>query len=398
MATDTLNTDIDEIMPGVIADRRYLHTIPELGLQEFKTSAYVLERLRSLPVESIRTGIAVTGITALLHGTKPSSKPGKVVMLRADMDGLPILEENDVEYKSQSDGAMHACGHDGHTAMLLGIARLLTDRRDQFSGTVKLLFQPAEEGPGGAKPMIEQGVLENPHVDAVFGMHVDQHAQVGSVHTAGGPVAASADSCTITIKGKGGHGAYPHTTVDPIVVAAQIILGLQTVVSRNVDPIQSAVITVGMIGAGEASNVIPDTAEMRLTIRSFDPEVRTSLHQRIGEIATGIAGAMGATAQVNYTLGYPSLINDPAMAELVLDVATEALGPDRVWTSVPMMGAEDFSYFLEQRPGCFFNVGTMNEEKGFVWGHHHPRFDMDEEGFAAGIEVMTRVVLRYLNG
>ena len=190
---------------------------------------------------------------------------------------------------------------------------------------------------------------------------------------------------------------YPHTTVDPIVVAAQIILGLQTVVSRNVDPIQSAVITVGMIGAGEASNVIPDTAEMRLTIRSFDPGVRTSLHQRIGEIATGIAGAMGATAQVNYTLGYPSLINDPAMAELVLDVATEALGPDRVWTSVPMMGAEDFSYFLEQRPGCFFNVGTMNEEKGFVWGHHHPRFDMDEEGFAAGIEVMTRVVMRYLS-
>ena len=397
MATDTLQTDIDEIMPGVIADRRYLHTIPELGLQEFKTSAYVLERLRALPVESIRTGIAVTGITALIHGTKPSDGPGKVVLLRADMDGLPILEENDVEYKSQSAGAMHACGHDGHTAMLLAIAKLLTDRRDQFSGSVKLLFQPAEEGPGGAKPMIEQGVLENPHVDAVFGMHVDQHSRVGSVHTRGGAAAASADSCTITIQGKGGHGASPHLATDPIVIASQIVLALQTIVSRNIDPIKSAVITVGVIGAGEASNVIPDTATMKLTIRAFDPAVRETLHRRIGEISSGIAEAMGATAKVEYTLGYPALINDQAMADLVLDVATDALGPDRVWTSTPMMGSEDFSYFLEQRPGCFFNVGTMNEEKGFVWGHHHPRFDMDEEGFAAGIEVMTRVVLRYLN-
>src|SRR6478735_1052767 len=313
MATDTLQAEIDEIMPGVIADRRYLHTIPELGLQEFKTSAYVLERLRSLPVESICTGIAVTGITALLHGTKPSSKPGKVVMLRADMDGLPILEENDVEYKSQSDGAMHACGHDGHTARLLGIARLLTDRRDQFSGTVKLLFQPAEEGPGGAKPMIEQGVLENPYVDAVFGMHVAQDLAVGKVELRPGPAMAASDRFYVQIQGKGGHGASPHLTIDAVTVAAHVLTTLQTIVSREVDPIDPAVVTVGMIKAGEAPNVIPDTAEMRGTVRTFNPNTRQRLAERIPQIIAGVAKGLGASANVRYELRYPSAHNDPAI-------------------------------------------------------------------------------------
>jgi amidohydrolase len=392
---DTLHADIDEIMPGVVADRRYLHTIPELGLELHKTAAYVTERLRAIGVEDIRTGIAVTGITALIHGTKPG--PAKVALLRADMDALPILEANDVEYKSTTDGAMHACGHDAHTAMLLGIARILMERRDQFSGTVKLLFQPGEEGPGGAKPMIEQGVLENPHVDAVFGMHVGQDTPAGQIKTRSGPAMASADSCVIVIQGKGGHGASPHLAIDPVVVAAQIVNALQTIVSRNVDPIDTAVVTVGMIGAGEASNVIPDTAEMRLTIRAFKPEVRSLLRTRITSIVENICEAFGATVTIDYQLGYPPTVNDPEMTEFVLGVATEVLGADNVHVAAPKMGAEDFSYFLEERPGCFFFVGTRNEERGLIWGHHHPRFDIDEEGLAAGIETMTQVVTRYLN-
>ncbi len=394
---DSLHADIDEIMPGVTADRRYLHTIPELGLQEFKTSAFVLERLQTLPVEDIRTGLAVTGITALIHGTKPSDAPGKVVMLRADMDGLPILEENDIEHKSQHAGAMHACGHDGHTSMLLGIARLLSERRDQFSGTVKLLFQPAEEGPGGAKPMIEQGALENPHVDAVFGMHVDASHNVGTIQITPGPAAASADGATITIQGKGGHGAFPHTAVDPVIVGAHIAMALQTIVSRNIDPVKPAVITIGAILAGQAQNVIPDSAEMRITIRSFDPAVRKLQEKRIYEISEQIAAGYGATVSINYWHGYPALINDEAMSKIVQEAATEVVGTEGLLPANPMMGSEDFSFFLQERPGAFFNVGTRNEERGIRWDHHHPRFDLDEDGLAVGIEVMTRVVLRYLN-
>ncbi|CAN5398222.1 M20 family metallopeptidase [soil metagenome] len=395
-AIDTLHADIDEIMPGVVADRRYLHTIPELGLQEFKTSAFVLERLQALPVEDIRTGLAVTGITALLRGTKPSTGPEKVLLLRADMDGLPILEETGLEFASQHAGAMHACGHDGHTSMLLGIARVLSDRRDQFSGTVKLLFQPAEEGPGGAKPMIEQGVLEDPHVDVVFGMHADSRHPVGNIELAPGAIAASMDGAVITIQGVGGHGASPHMAVDPVIIAAHIAVALQTIVSREIDPIKPAVITVGMIRSGEAANVIPDTAEMRLTIRSFDPGVRALQERRITEIATGVAEAFGATARIDYWHGYPAMVNEPEMTALVIEAATEAMGPENVVIGPPQMGSEDFAFFLLERPGAFFNVGTRNDERGIVWDHHHPRFDMDEDGLAVGIEVMTRVVLKYL--
>ena len=281
--------------------------------------------------------------------------------------------------------------------MLLGIARLLTDRRDQFSGSVKLLFQPAEEGPGGGEPMIKEGVLENPHVDAVFGMHVGQDTPVGQIKTRSGPAMASVDSATIVIQGKGGHGASPHLAIDPIVVSAHVIVALQTIVSRNVDPIDPAVVTVGMIGAGVASNVIPDTAEMRLTIRSFKPEVRELLAKRIPEIVTGVATALGATVNIDYERGYPATVNDPEMTEMVLDVARSVVGEENVHVASPKMGAEDFSFFLQERPGCFFFVGTRNEERGLTWGHHHPRFDIDEEGLATGIETMTRVVTAYLN-
>jgi amidohydrolase len=392
---DSLRSDIDEIMPGVIADRRYLHTIPELGLDLPKTAAYVLERLKAIGVEDIQTGIAVSGMTALIHGTKPG--PGRVALIRADMDALPILEANDVEYVSTIPGKMHACGHDAHTSMLIGIASMLMERRDQFSGTVKLLFQPGEEDPGGAEPMIKAGVLENPHVDAVFGMHVAQGLPVGQIAFNPGPSLASADSATIIIQGKGGHGASPHLGVDPIVISAQIVMALQTIVGRNIDPIDTAVVTVGMIAAGEASNVIPDTAEMRLTIRAFKQETREFLERRITEIATTIAASYGGSATVHYEWGYPPTINDAVHTAIVQQVAGEVLGEENAILAPPRMGAEDFSYFLEQRPGSFFFVGTQNDAKGLTWGHHHPRFDIDEEGLANGIEVMVRVVERYLN-
>ncbi|MCC6704368.1 MAG: amidohydrolase, partial [Thermomicrobiales bacterium] len=309
---DNLRSDIDEIMPGVIADRRYLHTIPELSLDCHKTAAYVLERLKAIGVEDIQTGIAETGITALVCGTKPGGD-NRVALIRADMDALPIHEENQVEYISTVAGAMHACGHDAHTAMLIAIAQLLAERRDQFSGTVKLLFQPAEElPPGGAKPMIDAGVLENPYVDAVFGMHVGSDVPSGQITYRPGPALASADFCYITIQGHGGHGAMPHLTVDPVVVAAHVVVALQTIVARNLDPVETGVVTVGMIGAGEANNVIPDTAELRLTIRAFRPEVRDLLERRLTEITTAVAEGFGATATVDYRRGYPPTINDEA--------------------------------------------------------------------------------------
>ncbi len=388
-----LRDDIDEILPGVIADRRHLHQHPELGFQEFETAKFVAERLQAIGIQEIQTGIATTGLTGLIRGGKG---PGKVVLLRADMDALPIHEQNDVEYKSLHQGVMHACGHDAHTAMLMGIARILHDRRDEFAGTVKVLFQPAEEGGGGARVMIDEGVLDAPNVDAVFGMHMAQETPVGKIAVRSGPAMAAADRFVVTIKGKGGHGAAPHLTVDPIAVGAQIVVALQTIVSREIDPIQPAVVTVGAFLAGEAANVIPDTAELRGTVRSFDPGVRTQLQERITALVEGVAKAMRAEAEVKYHPGYPPTVNDEAMTELERGVATEVVGEENVFVEPPKMGAEDFSYFLEARPGSFFFVGTRNPDKGFVWGHHHPRFDIDEEGMGYGMETMVRTVLRYL--
>jgi len=398
VANPPLRADINEILPGVIADRRYLHEHPELGFQEFETAKFVAERLGALGVEDIRTGIAVTGVTGLIRGTKSSTGAGKVVLVRADMDALPILEENDVEYRSKTDGKMHACGHDAHTSMLLGVARLLNDRRDEFTGTVKLLFQPAEEGGGGARVMIEEGVLSDPDVDYVFGQHVAQEIPLGKLEVKGGPAMAAADRFTIVIQGKGGHGAQPHLCVDPVSIGAQIVAALQTIVGREVDPTEKAVVTVGAFLAGEASNVIPDTAELRGTLRSFTPEVRELIGRRVGEIASGIATAMGGSVEYTYAPGYPATVNDPEMADMVREIAAEVLGDENVGEGPYHMGAEDFSYFLERKPGAFYFLGSRNEEKGLTWGHHHPRFDIDEASMAAGMEVMVRTVLHVLNG
>ncbi len=399
MVTATrLHDEIDEILPGLIADRRYLHENPELGCEEFLTSAFVIDRLRSLGVEDIRTEINVTGVTGLIRGTAASDGPDRVVLVRADMDALPIHEENDVDYKSQIDGKMHACGHDAHTAILLGLARTLTGRRDEFAGTVKLLFQPSEErGPGGAKMMIEAGVLEDPHVDACFALHMAQDAPLGTIVVKDGPLLAASDRFSIGIQGKGGHAAHPDKTVDPVVVGAHVITALQSIVSRNVDPIEPAVVTVGSLHAGHAANVIPDTAQILGTVRTLDPDVQALVVKRIGEIATGVCSALGANATFEYASALPSSHTASPTDPTVRDARASAAGADKLVTPNPSMGGEDFSFFLNERPGAMFMVGSNNPEKGLTWGHHHPRFDIDEESLASGLETMTLTVLAYLD-
>ena len=386
--------DVDEILPGVIADRRHLHENPELAFEEYETSKFVAERLASLGVEDIRTGIGGTGVTGLIRGGKGD---GKVVMVRADMDALPILEENEVEYKSGKPGVMHACGHDAHTAMLLGLTRLLVDRKAEIAGTVKVLFQPAEEvPPGGAIGMIQDGALEDPHVDAVLGLHVSSETPAGKIAMRAGAGSASSDRFRITIKGKGGHAASPHEAVDPVVIGSQIVLALQALVSRETNPIDAAVVSTTAFIAGDAFNVIPDTAELRGTVRTLNQDVREHLEKRLVEVANGIAKAGGAEVVADYIRGYPGIVNDEAMTEMVRRAAIEAVGEDNVIESPIGMGGEDFSYFSLERPGCFFNVGTRNEDRGIVWGHHHPRFDVEEEGMSAGITTMGNAVLSYL--
>ncbi|MGC4192714.1 MAG: amidohydrolase [Thermomicrobiales bacterium] len=394
VATTPLLQEIDEILPGVIADRRWLHEHPELGFEEVETAAFIQQRLESLGVEDIRTGIAKTGITALIRGTADGPGKDKVLLLRADIDALPILEENETEYVSKTPGTMHACGHDAHTAILLGVTRLLLERRDQFAGTVKILFQPAEERfPGGAKLMVEAGVLEDPHVDAVLGLHMANDVEVGSIKVAGGPVMAAPDSFEIVIQGKGGHAARPQAAVDPVVIGAQIVAALQTLVSRETDPMDNAVVSTTIFQAGEAFNVIPDTARLGGTVRTFKPETRERMAKRIPELAQGIGAAMGATVDATFTYGYPATVNDPAEAERIRRVAIGVLGEDKVLVMTPVMGGEDFSYFLNERPGAYFFVGSKNEEKGLIWGHHHPKFDIDEESMAVGMAVTVETVL-----
>jgi amidohydrolase len=314
------------------------------------------------------------------------------------MDALPILEENEVDYVSRKPGVMHACGHDAHTAILLGVTRILMGRRDRFAGTVKVLFQPAEEvPPGGAKGMIEAGVLENPHVDAVFGLHMAQEAPVGTVLVRPGPTMAGGDLFEITVQGKGGHGAYPQTTVDPIVVGAEIVTALQTVVSRNVDPMDNAVLSATFFKSGDAFNVTPDAASIGGTVRWFKTEVADAMEERLIAIATRIGEASRAKVTVDFRRGYPPTINDDASAEIVRKASISVVGEEHVVTPPPILGGEDFSRFLLERPGAFFNIGTRNEAKGLIWGHHHPRFDIDEESLGIGIQTMVATVFTWFD-
>lgn len=390
-AEASLRDEIRALNDQLVADRRHFHQHPELGFQERDTSAYVAARLRSLGIET-QTGIAETGVVGLIHGRAP----GRTVLLRADMDALPLTEETNAPYASLRPGAHHACGHDGHTAMLLAAAELLMRRRDAFDGVVKLAFQPAEEGPGGAEPMIAAGVMENPHVDACFGLHLANDYPVGILFVRGGPIQASADEFEIVAQGIGGHGSAPHQTVDAIAIGAAIVNELQRIVSREVDAFDQAVISVGSFHGGTRNNIIAARATLNGTIRTLNPDTREFLHKRIGEIARGVAEASRATADVTITRGYPVTVNDEAMAAFARTVAETVVAPDQVREGRPIMGSEDMSYFLNAAPGCFIFVGSANAARNLHHPHHSPLFDFDEASLPIGVELLTKLAMTYL--
>lgn len=386
---------IRSIQPQLVEWRRRLHQKPELGFQEKLTAEFVSGKLQEWGIEH-QTGIAQTGIVATIKGNKSGSE--KVLAIRADMDALPIQELNEVPYCSQHDGVMHACGHDGHTAIALGTAYYLQQHRQDLTGTVKIIFQPAEEGPGGAQPMIAAGVLRNPDVDAIIGLHLWNNLPLGTVGVRSGALMAAVELFNCKIFGKGGHGAIPHQTVDSVVVAAQIVTALQTIVARNVNPLDSAVVTVGALHAGTAPNVIADTAEMKGTVRYFNPAFKGFFKQRIEEIIAGICQSFGAKYELEYVELYPPVINDSRIAQLVHSVAEEVIEtPIGIVPECQTMGGEDMSFFLQEVPGCYFFLGSANPAKDLAYPHHHPRFDFDETALAMGVEIFVRSVEKYFN-
>lgn len=377
------------IMEEVVEIRRHLHRHPEIGLSEFKTSDFIADRLLSMGYEVTR-GLAGTGVVATLrHGNS-----GKSVGIRADIDALPIHEETGADYASETPGMMHACGHDGHTAMLLGAAKIIAERRN-FDGTVNLIFQPAEENFGGARIMIEDGLFERFPCDAVFALHNEPAHPFGHFVLRDGPIMAAVDECKIIVKGYGGHGAEPQIASDPIVAGASIIMALQTIVSRNIHPLMPTVVTVGAFHAGVASNVIPETAEMLLTIRSFDPEARDELEKRIRLVAEGQAASYGMTVTLDYQRGYSPTVNHKAETDYVMDLASRFAGSDKVMEMPrPSMGAEDFAYMLEKRPGAYFFLGTKRTENDPPL--HHPKFDFNDDILPIGTAFWVELVEDYL--
>lgn len=380
-------SDFADKAAELAAARQHLHAHPELSFQEYETAAYVAERLESWGYEVTRNvgGLGVVG--RLRQGA------GHSIAIRADMDALPITEATNLPYASQASGKMHACGHDGHTTMLLGAAEYLARTR-HFNGTVNLIFQPAEEaGKGsGAQAMIADGLFERFPCDAIFGLHNHPGAPAGSFLMRAGPLMAASDTVTIKIAGRGGHASRPHLTVDPIVAAANIIMTLQTVVSRNVNPIETAVVTVGTIHGGTASNVIPEQAEITLSVRSFSVEIRDRLEQRIRSIAALVAQAHGATVEIDYERGYPVVVNSESETSFATDVAVELVGQDKVSVCPLIPGSEDFSYFLEHKPGCFLRLGN-GEDSAIL---HSSKYDFNDGNLTVGAALWARLTERFL--
>jgi len=386
-----VDPDIAALTEELTETRRAIHRHPELGFREVRTAALVAQRLRSLGL-AVREGVAQTGVVGLLQG----SRSGKTVLLRADMDALPMQEASGAEYASEIPGVMHACGHDAHTSMLLGAARVLTARRDRLAGNVKFVFQPAEEGPGGARPMIEAGVMQDPSVDVAFGLHLINDFPVGSVGLRPGPVMASMDTLEITVKGRGGHGALPHQAVDAIVVAAQVVTALQTIASREINPTVPVVVSLGTIHGGFRHNVIAPEVSLTGTVRTFDESLRKTFPERIERIVRQVCRAFRAEAEVRYEFGYPVTVNDHAMTSFARDIASEVVGAEHVRMMEAMMGSEDMAYFFQAVPGCFLFLGSSNPAKNLTAPHHSPEFDFDEACLPLGVQLWVRLVERAL--
>ncbi len=377
---------IETVAADAVAWRRDLHAHPELLFDTHRTSAFVAEKLKAFGVDEVVTGLGRTGVVGVVKGRSGGSR---TIGLRADMDALPIEEATNLPYRSTVPGTMHACGHDGHTAMLLGAARYLAETRD-FAGTAVLIFQPAEEGGGGGKEMCDDGLMERFGIEEVYGLHNMPGLPVGSFAIRKGPMMAAADRVVIDIEGRGGHGAAPHHCVDTVVVAAQIVTALQSIVARNVNPLESAVISITAIRAGEAFNVIPQTARLMGTVRTLDPAIQDLCEARINAVATGVARALGAEAKVTYERGYPVTFNHADQTDFVADVARAVSGAERIDTKVPpVMGAEDFSYMLERRPGAYIFMGN-----GDTAGLHHPAYDFDDKALPVGIRYWAELIER----
>ena len=380
-----------DVRSRVVELRREIHRHPELGFEETRTQALVERELDELGIEHRR--VAKTGVVGVVRG----AKPGRVAGLRADMDALPITEKSGEPFSSEVPGKMHACGHDAHTAMLLGAARVLQGMRDELHGSVVLLFQPAEEGPGGAEPMIAQGALDDPKVEAVAMLHVDPRLAPGQIGVTPGPVNASADEFFVTVEGRGGHGAYPHTAADAIPAAAAIVTALQNIASRETDPLKSVVVTIGTINGGYRNNVIADEVKMTGTLRAHDPEIRNGLEARARRIIEGVAAAYNvkATLQVNY--GYPPVVNNVQLAQNFRDYMKEHSGL-RVESPPPTMGAEDFAYFTQRVPGVHVRLGIRSDKAGSIYPGHSAQFRIDEEALPVGVQTLVAFARAVGNG
>ena len=373
---------IAELATEVKEWRQHLHTIPELSFDLPKTSTFVAEKLTEFGVDEVHTGIAKSGVVGVIK----AGSSDRAIGLRADMDALPMPEMADVPYKSTHDGAMHACGHDGHTSMLLGAAKYMAETRN-FDGTVYLYFQPAEENGGGANIMLEEGLFDKFRPDEVYAMHNWPNMPVGKFGVATGPVMAAPDSWKMTINGKGGHGAQPHLCVDPVIVGTQIVNALQTLVSRVTNPLESLVISTTMFNAGTAFNVIPDVAVLGGTVRTFNPEVRNGIEDKMRTVAENVAAAYGATIEFDYTYEYPATVNHDAETEYARAVCTDMVGTDNILDFEPSMGGEDFSYMLEKVPGCYIFAGNGDSR-----GLHHPEYIFNDELLQYGMDFFAKIV------
>lgn len=384
MTVDALHQLASNYFEEYKSIRRHLHAHPELSFKEYATSAFVREHLNQLGIS--HSSIGETGVVALIKG-KPSSR---VIALRADMDALPIQEENNVDYISQHSGVMHACGHDVHTSCLLGAARILHEHRSDWEGTLKLIFQPGEEkNPGGASILIKEGVLENPRPERIYALHVHPQLEAGKLGFVTGKVMASADELYITIKGKGGHAAKPHLTADTVLTASHMVVALQQVVSRNNNPFSPSVLSICAVNGGFTTNVIPSEVKMMGTFRAMDEAWRFEAHERIKKIVYDVAAAHGAEATLDISVGYPAVINDAALVDTARNLATELIGSKHTVEAELSMGAEDFGYYTQEIPGCFFRLGTGNVSKGIVSGVHTPTFDVDESAMKTGMAMMA---------
>jgi amidohydrolase len=374
----------------MIRVRRDLHRHPELGFQEIRTAGIVAERLTGLGLE-VQTGVGQTGVVALLEG----ERPGPTVLLRFDMDALPMTELSEGAYTSQNSGVMHACGHDGHTAMGLALADIMAGYQKEMAGTLKFLFQPAEEGLGGALAVMADGVLDNPRPDVAFAMHLWTPSPIGKIRVVDGPCMASSSVFTLTVQGKGGHGAAPHLAVDPILAAAHIVAALQSIVSRNVNPQDSVVVSIGQFTAGTTFNVIPDQAFLKGTVRSYDTDLHRLIYRRILEMARNMAVAFSCEATMETIAIVPAVQNAEEPTAVVRRAANRVVGAENV-LEARTMASEDMGFILEDIPGCYFFIGAGNEEKGINFPHHHPRFDFDEEAMKIGVATMAEVVAGYV--